>query len=400
MNEFATSREEFTRQEVKSALRNAGMPLEGLRYPITPIGMHFHLIHFDIPSIDLNTYELIIEGRVRHPLRLTLDDIKARPAVTMPVMMECAGIGRAHLSPRPLSAPWHDEAIGCAQWTGTPLRPIIEEVGLLDDAVEILFSGHDRGIDHDVEHDYERSLPLEEAMREEVILAYEMNGQPLPPQHGAPLRLIVPEWYGMASVKWLKRIKAIGEPFDGFQQGNKYRYKQSEDEKGTPVTRQRPRAIMRPPGIPSQLGRSRYVKAGPVSIEGRAWSGFGLVERVEFSSNGGRTWDDAVLGEPVGRYGWRAWSYEWDAWEPGEYELCTRATDAAGNTQPLDASEVWNVGTYGINTVQRVPVFVLKHEQIEEQERGLINKVKDKLTEMTAPTSDESNPSRSDATKS
>jgi sulfane dehydrogenase subunit SoxC len=172
MTEFATSQEEFTREEVKFALRNAGMPLEGLRYPITPIGMHFHLIHFDIPSIELNTYELIIEGRVRRPLRLTLDDIKARPAVTMPVMMECAGIGRAHLSPRPLSAPWHDEAIGCAQWTGTPLRPIIEEVGLLDDAVEILFSGHDRGIDHDVEHDYERSLPLEEAMREEVILAY------------------------------------------------------------------------------------------------------------------------------------------------------------------------------------------------------------------------------------
>jgi DMSO/TMAO reductase YedYZ molybdopterin-dependent catalytic subunit len=211
MTQFATSQEEFTREEVMFALRNAGMPLEGLRYPITPIGMHFHLIHFDIPSIDPTSYELPIEGRVRRPLRLTLDDIKARPAVTMPVMMECAGIGRAHLSPRPLSAPWHDEAIGCAQWKGTPLAPILKEAGLLDDAVEILFSDHDRGIDHDVEHDYERSLPLEEAVREDVLLAYEMNGQPLPPQHGFPLRLIVPEWYGMTSVKWLKAITAISE---------------------------------------------------------------------------------------------------------------------------------------------------------------------------------------------
>src|SRR5215203_6371621 len=218
MSEFATNQEEFTREEVKFALRNAGMPLEGLRYPITPIGMHFHLIHFDLPYIDPNTYELAIEGRLRRPLRLSLEDIKARPAVTMPVMMECAGIGRAHLSPRPLSAPWHDEAIGCAQWTGTPLAPILEEAGLLEDAVEILFSGYDRGIDQDVEHNYERSLTVEDALREEVFLAYEMNGVPLSPQHGSPLRLVVPDWYGMASVKWLKEIRALEESFEGVQQ--------------------------------------------------------------------------------------------------------------------------------------------------------------------------------------
>src|SRR3712207_5639936 len=254
MAKFAMS-PEFTPEEVKFALRNAGMPLEGLRYPITPIGMHFQLIHFDIPSLEPMTYELPIEGRVRRPLRLTLEDIKARPTVTMPVMMECAGIGRAHLSPRPLSTPWHDEAIGCAQWTGTPLAPILEEAGLLEDAVEILFSGHDRGIDQDVEHNYERSLPLEEALHEEVLLAYETNGQPLPPQHGFPLRLIVPEWYGMTSVKWLKEIRAIGEPFEGFQQTDRYRHKQSEEDPGTPMTRKNPRALMVPPGIPDYFSR-------------------------------------------------------------------------------------------------------------------------------------------------
>src|SRR5215210_2610567 len=139
--------QEFSREEVGLALRNPGMPLEGLRYPITPIGMHYLLIHFDIPHIDPSTYKLKVTGRVDNPLGLSLEDIMARPKVTMPVMMECGGNGRAHLSPRPVSAPWHDEAVGCAEWTGTSLHPILEEAGLMDDAVEILFSGYDRGID-------------------------------------------------------------------------------------------------------------------------------------------------------------------------------------------------------------------------------------------------------------
>lgn len=357
MPEFTTS-QEFTQEEVGLALRNPGMPLEGLRYPITPIGMHYLLAHFDIPFIDPATYELPISGRVGKPLGLTLDDLKARPAVMMPAMMECAGIGRAHLSPRPISMPWHNEAIGCSEWTGTPLRPILEEAGLLEDAVEILFTGYDRGIDQDIEQNYERSLPLEEAMREEVILAYEMNGQPLPPQHGSPLRLVVPEWYGMASVKWLKEIKAISEPFEGIQQALLYHYRQSEEDPGTPVTRKNPHALMVPPGIPDYLSRTRHASLGRTLVEGRAWSGYGLVERVEFSPDGGRSWDEATLGEPVGRYAWRPWSYEWDAGEPGEYELCARATDASGRTQPADDDGAWNQGGYGINVVQRVTVVV------------------------------------------
>jgi sulfane dehydrogenase subunit SoxC len=353
-----TTSQEFTREEVGLALRNPGMPLEGLRYPVTPIGMHYLLIHFDIPFIDPTTYELPVGGSVRAPLRLTLDELKARPAVTMPVMMECAGIGRAHLSPRPISAPWHNEAVGCAEWTGTPLRPILEEAGVLDDAVEILFTAHDRGIDQDVEQDYERSLPLEEALRDEVILAYEMNGRPLPPQHGFPLRLVVPEWYGMTSVKWLKSITAISEPFEGVQQALLYRYRQSEEDPGTPVTRKNPHALMVPPGIPDYLSRMRHVRVGSTLVEGRAWSGWGPVERVEFSSDGGRTWADAELGEPVGSYAWVGWSYEWDVREPGEYELCVRATDATGKTQAVDEAEAWNVGGYGVNLIQRVPASV------------------------------------------
>ena len=229
---------------------------------------------------------------------------------------------------------------------------------MLDDAVEVLFSGHDRGIDAGLEHNYERSLSIDEALREDVLLAYAMNGQPLPPQHGFPLRLIVPDWYGMASVKWLRSITAIDEPFSGVQQGIKYRYKRSGNDPGTPVTRKRPRALMIPPGIPDFLSRKRHVRTGKTLVEGRAWSGFGPVERVEFSPDGGRTWQDAELGKPPGPHAWTPWSCEWDAREPGEYELCVRATDASGNTQPAEGDETWNHGGYGVNAIQRVPVVV------------------------------------------
>ncbi|MDQ3386867.1 MAG: sulfite oxidase [Actinomycetota bacterium] len=348
---------EFSREEVGLALRNPGMHLEGLRYEITPVGMHYLLIHFDIPHVDSASYKLPITGRLQKPLNLTLKDVKARPKVSMPVMMECGGNGRAHLSPRPISAPWHDEAVGCAEWTGTPLRPILEEADLLDDAVEILFSGYDRGLDQGVEHSYERSLNIEDALSDEVILAYEMNGSPLPPQHGAPLRLIVPDWYGMASVKWLKGIQAVDKPFEGIQQTVAYNYRQSEDDPGTPVTRKHPHALMIPPGIPDFLSRKRHVQAGNITVQGRAWSGFGPIERVEFSPDSGETWHAADLGETPGPYAWTSWSSEWDA-RPGEYELCVRATDASGKTQPLSSDESWNQGGYGVNVVQRVPVVV------------------------------------------
>jgi DMSO/TMAO reductase YedYZ molybdopterin-dependent catalytic subunit len=287
-----------------------------------------------------------------------MDALRARPAVTLPVVMECAGSGRAHLAPRPVSAPWHDEAVGCAEWTGTPLRGVLEEAGVLGDAVEILFTGADRGLDQGVEQDYQRSLTVEEALRDDVLLAYAMNGQPIPPSHGFPLRLVVPEWYGMASVKWLRSITAIAEPFEGVQQTVLYTYRRTEDEPGTPVTRKRPRALMAPPGIPEFLSRLRHVPAGPTRIMGRAWSGDGPVARVEFSADGGRTWDDADLDDPPGRHGWAGWAYTWDARAPGDFELCVRATAASGETQPLSAEDLWNRGGYGVNAVQRVAVRV------------------------------------------
>jgi DMSO/TMAO reductase YedYZ molybdopterin-dependent catalytic subunit len=347
--------EDFSAVELALATRNHGFPLESLRYDLTPIGLHYLLIHFDIPQVDAATWRLEIGGEVSRPLSFSLDELKERPRTSVACTLECAGNGRARLSPRPLSQPWLEEAIGNAEWTGTPLAPLLEEAEIGEQAVEVLFTGLDRGVQGDVEHLYERSLPLDEALRPEMLLAYEINGQPLPPQHGFPLRLIVPGWYGMTHVKWLDRITLITEPFEGFQQAKQYRTKQTEDDPGEPVTRIEPRSLLVPPGIPDFPERRRFLDPGPCLLEGRAWSGWAPITRVEVSVDGGETWQEAELGEPTGDYGWRRWTYDWEA-TPGEHELCSRATDGAGNTQPLEPE--WNTGGYVNNAVQRVLVTV------------------------------------------
>ncbi len=260
----------FFREEVQLALRNRGTPLEALRYPITPAGMHYLLVHFDTPSVDVEKWGLNVTGLVSQPVTLTLEQIKARPSRTIAVTMECAGNGRALLTPRSISQPWMLEAIGTAEWTGTPLSGVLEEAGIRDQAVELLFTGLDQGIQGEEVQYYQRCLSMADATRDEVLLAYEMNGQPLEPQHGYPLRLIVPGWYGMTSVKWLDRIQAIGEPFQGYQMAHTYRYVQGADDPGEPVNRIRVRSLMIPPGIPDFLTRARLVPEGSVELMGRA----------------------------------------------------------------------------------------------------------------------------------
>jgi sulfane dehydrogenase subunit SoxC len=344
----------ITNEELALAARNHGMPLEGLRYDITPVGMHYLLTHFDIPAANAATWAVDVGGQVQRPITLSIDDLLARPAVTIPVTMECAGNGRARMEPRPLSQPWLDEAIGTSRWTGTPLAPILQEAGLGSDAVEVVFRGADHGEQGGVEHDYERSLSIADATRDEVLLVYGLNDQPLPPQHGFPVRLLVPGWYGMTSVKWLRSITAVTQPFEGYQMWA-YRLRQHEDDEGIPVTRMLPRALMIPPGFPDFFTRARTVDAGFMTVEGRAWSGGGSVTRVEISVDGGATWTDAQLSEPIGRFAWRGWTCGWTA-TPGAYELVVRATDEAGNVQPLERQ--WNEHGFSNNTVQRVPVLV------------------------------------------
>ena len=164
--------------------------------------------------------------------------------------------------------------------------------------VDVVFTGADHGVDRGIEQDYARSLPIAEALLDDVLLVYEANGAPLLPQHGFPLRLVVPGWYGMAHVKWLRSIELIDHEFDGFQQ-SAYRIRESADDPGRPITRIEPRALVIPPGWPDFMSRSRFLRPGQLMLEGRAWSGWGAVTVVEVSVDGGPTWDEAELDPPA-----------------------------------------------------------------------------------------------------
>ena len=346
---------DISMDELQLAARNHSMPLEALRYDITPVGLHYLLTHWDIPEIDVTTWRLSVGGAVRKPLALGLDDLTALPWITERLTLECAGNGRAHFSPRPISQPWLYEAVGNAEWTGTPLRGLLESAEPLDDSLEVVFTGVDRGVQGGIEQHYERSLPVAEAMRDDVLVAHRMNGEPLTPQHGYPVRLVIPGWYGMAHVKWLRSITVIDQRFRGYQQEPAYHLTPSEDIPGMPVTRVLPRSLMVPPGIPEFITRHRYVAPGPCDLMGRAWSGHGSITRVEVSADGGARWADAELGTADSEFGWRLWRYRWQA-EEGEHELCCRATDASGRVQPLVIN--WNAQGICNNEVHPVRVIV------------------------------------------
>jgi DMSO/TMAO reductase YedYZ molybdopterin-dependent catalytic subunit len=341
----------YTAEEIGLAARNHGMPLEALRYDITPAGLHYLLIHFDIPPAPEGPLKL--SGLVRAPLQIGMEELKRLPARTVRVTLECAGNGRAQLSPRYPSVPWVEEGVSTAEWTGVPLRILLERAGLAEGAKDIVFRGADRGFDRDIEHEFARSLVPADAMREDVLVAYAMNGAPLLPQHGAPLRLVVPGWYGMASVKWLREIEAIDRPFDGLQQASSYHFRTAAGEKGEPCRLMRVNSLMAPPGIPDFYGRRRTVPPGTLEIAGRAWSGAAPIVKVEFSDNG--AWRNAAVAPAPGPHAWQAWKVAWEA-APGEHELACRATDAAGNCQPLQPP--WDLSGFGNNAVQRVAVTV------------------------------------------
>ena len=340
----------FTAQEVALAARNRGMPLEALRHELTPAGLHYLLIHFDIPPADERPLEF--RGLFHQPLAMALEELRRLPSKTLRVTLECAGNGRGQLAPRYPSVPWLEEGMSTADWTGVPLAVVLNKAKLDGKATDIVFHGADRGVDAGVEHHFARSLAREEALREEVLLAYAMNGAPLPPQHGAPLRLVVPRWYGMASVKWLQAIEALDHPFDGFQQARGYHFRRAATDKGEPCTLMRVNSAMAPPGIPDFYTRRRIVDAGTVQIVGRAWSGAAPVARVEFGVDG--VWQDARL-EQSSPFSWHGWTASWPA-SVGDHELSCRATDRAGNMQPLEPP--WDVSGFGNNSVQRVQVTV------------------------------------------
>jgi len=368
----------FKKEELGLAFRNHGIHYEGLREDITPVGMHYLLVHFDIPKCDWDSHRLrIVEGE--RTMEITMEDILARPKVSLAVTMECAGNGRIAMKPRlNVSQPWEYQGCGTAVWSGTPLRPILEEFlgGRETRAVEVLLTGKDKGIQHGEVQLYQRSLPFAEALHPDVLLAYEMNGQKLMPQHGFPLRLVVPGYYGMTNVKWLTTIEFIDHKFNGVQMKS-YIDKQSKDDVGLPVTEISVRSLMVPPGIPDWFNRFRFVEAGDILLEGRAWAGRNQIEKVEVVVDG--IYHQASMEEPVGKYAWRRWTFLWKVSE-GRYVIGSRATDSKRNVQ--SESQVWNYGGFKNNVVQTIKVVVKDPKQLAVGAKIDLNKEADELEKL------------------
>src|SRR2546423_8220368 len=307
-------------QMINPAPFNAEAPPEALAGDITPTELHYVRSNFAVPTHD-GTLE--IGGDVESPTTLTLDDLRAMPATERAVTLECAGNGRLATRPLPVGEPWGDYAVSTARWTGALLQEVLELAHPAAEGVEVRFVGADHGsyplrpvLPETNQQDltFVRSLPvaLTSDPAAEILIAYEMNGQPLGPDHGAPFRLIVPHWYAVASVKWLKRIDVRTEPFTGESQTGHYIY-QWADQPHEPVELMRVRARITDPAPGSVIGAETY------TVRGKAWSGTGPVTKVEVSLTGEGTWYAAQVEPPRGPYHWQDWSFEWEATDVGRH---------------------------------------------------------------------------------
>jgi DMSO/TMAO reductase YedYZ molybdopterin-dependent catalytic subunit len=328
---------------------NAEAPPEALAGDITPVGLHYVRSNFAMPAHDgIAT----IGGQVSNPMTLTLDDLRGMTAVERTVTLECAGNGRLAQTPLPVGEPWGKYAVSTARWTGALLHEVLARAGPAAAASNVIFEGADHGpYGHYEDIGFGRALALAHAAdpAAEILIAYEMNGAPLRPEHGAPFRLIVPHWYGMASVKWLKRIDVSAEAYDGEFQTGHYMYEWG-DERREPVTSMRVRARITDPAP-----RAR-IPVGTHTVRGKAWTGTGPVTTVEVSLTGGSAWHRANLDPPASPYQWQDWAFDWQATRIGRHALRARATDAAGNVQP-DVPP-WNRLGYGNNAVEVIYVDV------------------------------------------
>ncbi len=322
---------------------NAETRLSAQRGLLTPIERFYVRSHFAIPDAPAS---LAVDGAVHERLELSRDELRAMPRARSIVTLECAGNGRAYFEPRARGEQWGLGAVSTAEWSGVPLAAVLERARPSRGAVEVLFRGADEGTPPDLGKRiaYERSLPLDVARAGAALLADEMNGEPLPREHGGPLRLVVPGWYGMASVKWLARITVLDTRFHGFYQTDRYVVRSRA------VTRMAPRAVIVSPSDGEAVVRGHHY------VRGYAWSGAAPLRAVEVSVDAGTSWDLAELLGDVEPHAWREWRFGWDAREHGATTLVARAFDAGGNAQP--PSVRWNELGYGNNAIQRVRVRV------------------------------------------
>jgi DMSO/TMAO reductase YedYZ molybdopterin-dependent catalytic subunit len=331
---------------------------------LTPTELFYIRSHFPAPHLDIASYQLRVDGAVRNPFCLSYPGLREMPSETRIATLECAGNSRVFLIPQADGAQWELGAVGNAEWTGVPLAALLERAGIEDEACEILLEGADQGTPKEPPVppgpiSYARSLPRNKALKREVLIAYSMNGRDLPQDHGYPVRAIVPGHFGMASVKWLTRIQAVREPFQGYWQTSDYAYWDHLDEK--PV--RRPLGEMK---VKSEIARPRVyetLSANRVyTVFGAAWAGESEVTEIALSTDRGQTWVQAEFLDPVQRHAWRRWKCDWlTPKTPGKYTLLARATDARGRVQPDKHDQ--NHGSYVINHPLPIEVFVADQER-------------------------------------
>ena len=341
---------------------NLEMPFDQLDGFITRSELFYIRSHFPTPELDPVTCRLSIKGAVHKELSLSYADIRAMPSRTCVATLECAGNSRVFMSPPVPGAQWELGAVGNAEWTGVPLAALLEDAGLAEDVCELVFEGADRGEPKEEPKppgpiSYSRSIARKRAMESDVLIAYQMNGQDLTPDHGYPLRAIVPGHYGMASVKWLTGIIATTQPFHGYWQTSDYGY--WDDSAGVPV--RRPLAEMK---VKSQIARPRVYErlepGRPYTVFGAAWAGDTDVAEIWVSLDGGASWVQGVFLDPINRHAWRRWKYEWiTPKRSGRYTLLARAKTADQHVQP-DRHNA-NFGSYVIDHSLPIEVFVAAH---------------------------------------
>jgi DMSO/TMAO reductase YedYZ molybdopterin-dependent catalytic subunit len=336
---------------------NLESPFELLDGLLTPNHLFYVRNHFPVPQLDARTHQLTIGGAVRNPYSVGLEELRAMPARTRVATLECAGNSRVFLSPPANGVQWKLGAVGTARWTGVPLSALLDRAGISDEACEVVFEGMDQGMPKEEpvppdEIRYERSIAISKVG--DVLVAYAMNGEDLSPDHGYPLRALVPGHYGMASVKWLTAIHVVTSPFQGYFQTTDYAY---WNENGTGNPERIPLGEM---FLKSQIARPQIdeiISAGSrYNVTGAAWTG-GQVDAVEFSDDDGQTWNEAQLLDPSLPGVWRRWQFDWQVpSDPGARILRSRARDAEGNLQPDQHDN--RFGTYVIHHVLPVRVTV------------------------------------------
>jgi len=324
---------------------------------ITPNELHFVRSHLRTPAVALATWRLTVDGQVERPLSLTLQDLARYRQVEQVVTLECSGNGRAFHDPPVPGIQWEKGAVGTARWSGVRLADVLRSAGVTSSGGHLIADGADTPVSE--VPDFVRSIPLEKALHADTILATRMNGDPVPLNHGFPLRLIVPGWEGAASTKWLVHLQVSDREFDGFFMQTAYRIPTRFVAPGSaigpadtvPYTELQVKSVFTSP-----LDEAPVRAGSRVELRGFAWAGEADIAQVDVSTDSGRTWSVATLGTDRAPYAWRRWVFPWTPDRSGSYLAMSRATDTRGRTQPTVAA--WNPSGYLWNVIDKVRINV------------------------------------------